>query len=274
MILSSNAVIKSSNLTDTKRVLFAKPLFAIEPELTNDESVVNELNVMKQEEDNRARMIEEKRQLQEEIESLKLQRQNVLEQIENDKNESLIEIDEWWKGKSLEAQQLADQMAQQGLQQGFQEGLEQAKLENIEKIKEIEEMIKSAYEERKKIIETAEPFLLQLSVGIAERILKDELSQEPEAILSIVREGLRQVKEKGEVTLRVTPDDYSIILPYADELKLCLDASCELKIIPDHNIQSGAMIDMPQGTFDVTIDSQLNAIKEQLLAYQEERISL
>ncbi|WP_182101578.1 FliH/SctL family protein [Niallia taxi] len=269
--MSSSAVIKSSNLTETKRVLFAKPLFKVEPEVLQEDTAP--LNAIKQEEDNRAKLLEEKRQLEEEIKALQLQHQNVLEQIENDKNEALIEIDEWWKGKNLEAQQLADQMAQQGLQQGFQEGLEQAERENTEKVKEIEVLLKTAYEERTKIIETAEPFLLQLSVGIAERILKDELTQEPEQILSIVREGLRQVKEKGEVTLRVTPDDYSTILPYADELKLCLDASCELKIIPDHNIQAGAMIDLPHGTFDVTIDSQLNAIKEQLLAYQEERIS-
>lgn len=201
-------------------------------------------------------------------------------QLETDlleqQHQARTDIELWWHeartAAHTEAERLADEATAQGFEHGKQQGYTQAEADFAEKRLEMEELIREAYSEKAKIVQEAETFLLSLSVRIAERVIKQELKQNEEQLLSIVKQALKHIDESEDIIMQVSLDDYPVLLPFLEELKTYVRADCELKMIPVANVESGGcMLHTPSGSYDVTIDSQLEEIKKHLLAYCEEK---
>lgn len=223
----------------------------------------------------------EKRKLSihQEIEGLLEQKKQLETDLEQQQLQAQTDIESWWAQARAEAQaeaeRLADVATAQGFDAGKKQGFEQAEADFQEKRLKMEGLIREAYSEKSKIIQEAETFLLSLSVRIAERMIKDELKQHEEQLFSIVKQALRHIEEAEDITMQVSSEDYPTLLPFLEELKTYARADCELKMIPVASVaQGGCMLHTPSGSYDVTIDSQLEEIKKHLLAYSEEKTNV
>ncbi len=166
---------------------------------------------------------------------------------------------------------MAEEATTQGFQAGTNQGLLQVEEEFRQKRQEMHDLIQTAYEEKAKIIQQSESFVLSLSVKVAEKVIKEELKQHDDQLLNFVKQALKQIEESEDVVMHVSSEDYPIILPFLEELKTYVRAESELKLIPVANLaKGGCMIHTASGSYDVTIDSQLKEIKKHLLAYCEE----
>jgi flagellar assembly protein FliH len=219
----------------------------------------------------------EKSILQEEIAQLEHQHKAIQAQASQEKEDTGREIEEWWKVKQeevrLESQRLKEEASQQGYQEGYEKGYREIQQEFEEKMEEMKQIVELAYKEKEKIIQSSESFLLALSVKIAEKIVRQELKQHKEQVLGVVQAGLQQAVERGEIIIEISPHDYSFLLSHVEELEQYISSGSELKVIPAqaHSASSGCMIHTSNGSYDVSIDSQLSEIKKQLMAYYEER---
>ena len=219
---------------------------------------------------------EQKQLLLNEIEKLQDQHMQLLQQIEKEQEKAQAQIKSWWEEKqteaNVEAERLATIATEQGFQEGYQQGIINAEAEYQQQRQEMMECIETAYEEKARIIQKAEPFLLSLSVKIAEKIIKEELKQHGEQLINMVRQALKNVEEYDDVIVQVSPEDYSTILPFIEELQSYIGADAELKVVPLPNFsKGGCMIHTKSGSYDVTISSQLQEIKQQLLTYSQEK---
>lgn len=218
----------------------------------------------------------QKELLQDEIMALEETYRELQKQMVQTQEEAEREIDEWWKvmqrKASEEAVVLAEESKEQGFQEGYENGYRQIQQELEKKIAETTQLVQLAYEENKKIVQQAEPFLLDLSVKVAGKVIQQELKQHREQIVTIVQAGLQQVLERGEIVIQVSPDDYPLILSHIEELERYVDSESELRVIPNHAQTSvgGCMIHTPNGSYDATVDSQLKEITKHLMAYYEE----
>ena len=219
---------------------------------------------------------QQRQQLVQEIADLESRREQLQARILNEQENAQQEISEWWQEKQQEAQQHAEKLAQEAEQQGFQtgftQGLQQAEQDSVEKRMEMASLLEMAYEEKVKIIQQAEPFLLSLSVTIAEKVIHNELVQNTQQLLRIIQQALKQVEESEDITMQVSAEDYPLIIPFLEELKTYTKADSELKLIPVANLApGGCTIHTASGSYDAMVDNQLNEIKRQLLAYCEEK---
>ena len=217
-----------------------------------------------------------KQQLLQEVESLEIQYKQLQSQIKLEQENARTDIDRWWGEKQLEANQeakrLAEEASTQGFQAGFDQGILQVEAEFRQKRQEMHDLVQIAYEEKTKIIQQSEPFLLSLSVNIAEKVIKEELKQHHDQLLNVVKQALKHIEETEDVVMQVSPEDFPIILPFLEELQTYVRADSELKLIPVANLEKGGcMIHTANGSYDVTVDSQLQEIKKNLLAYCEEK---
>lgn len=197
-------------------------------------------------------------------------------QLADEKQQAHAELEQWLTEQQQQAQEQAAQQAeaaaQAGFQSGLEQGLQQAEAEFLEKRELMESLIGTAYEEQRRIIHEADPFLLTLSTEIARKIIRNELKQDDKQLRAIIHHALRQVDDSEDVAIHLALEDYPAVLPYEDELKSYIRASATLKLVPVANqAPSGCMIHTKNGSFDATLDSQLNEIKKQLLAYCEEK---
>ncbi|MFP3490303.1 flagellar assembly protein FliH, partial [Staphylococcus sp. SIMBA_130] len=62
-----------------------------------------------------------------------------------------------------------------GYAAGYEAGMQQIHFEFDHQKKEMEQMIKAAYDKKEELIQSAEPFLLSLSTAIAKKIIMNEL---------------------------------------------------------------------------------------------------
>lgn len=274
MILLSNYYKSAQIHGQNKRLIIAKKIenspsitdsLDKQPELLNEADEVRELEV-------------KKKQLLQEIEHIEKKMARLEVEMSQKLAKTEEEISTWWITRQEEVEQLKQQIkeeaTQEGYQEGYNQGYQQVMVEFEGKLMEAEGVIRSAYEEKEQIIQEAEPFLLSLSVKITEKIIQQHIAQNESTILELVRQGLEQVGEKGEVTIQVSAHDYQYLLPYKEELKLSIPSDVELKIIPDRTYTGlGCIIQTPNGSYDVTIDSQLNEVKKQLIAFYEESVN-
>jgi flagellar assembly protein FliH len=211
-----------------------------------------------------------------ELSELETKYEQLKKQLREEKEQAEQEMNAWWSEKQREAEIQAEELKNQAAQEGFQEGYNQGYVQVMEELevnkKEMNEKVVQAYDEKEKIIQSAEPFLLSLSVEVARKMISRELKQHPEQLLHMVQHALKQVHEKEECLIQLAPEDYPNLLPYAEELEKMIHPNAELKLVPVPNFsKGGCMIHTSNGSYDVTIDSQLSEIKEHLLSYYQEK---
>lgn len=219
---------------------------------------------------------QQKHALQQEISLLEAQHSELLSQLRAERETAMAEIAELQQNArqhaEAEAQRLAEEASRTGYETGLAQGIQQAEDEFRQAREDMQLLIETVYQEKAKIVQDAEPFLLALSVRIAEKVLKNELKQHDSQLLTIVQRALKRVEEAEDVVMQVSLEDYPILLPFLNELKTYVRADSELKLVPVLNLsKGGCMIHTASGSYDVTVDSQLKEIKRQMLAYCEEK---
>ncbi|MDR6722325.1 flagellar assembly protein FliH [Paenibacillus amylolyticus] len=192
------------------------------------------------------------------------------EEAERLLQEAREQIDSWWHEQRMQDEHLTEAMRSQGFQQGFEEGKVQAELDlqvQIEEMmREAREVLEEAYVAKDQIIQEAEPFLVDLACGIAEKVIDMQLTVEPEQMLELIRQNLSRKREQGMITLCVAPDQFSFVQAAREELSLAIDSQAELQILPDATVKDkGCVIRSSFGSVDARIDTQLTEIKKELI---------
>lgn len=201
------------------------------------------------------------------------------EQIEIMHADAKAQIEAWWEERRKQDTELLGQIRQDGYQLGYEEGASQAKQEVQEQwesmLIEARSILDSAYEMKEQIILEAEPFLVELSAAIAEKIINKELTVSPEWSLELIRKSLTRRREQGVITLCVSPQQLTFVQAAREELSLAIDSQAELQIVPDVTVKDyGCVIRSAFGSIDARIDTQLTEIKRELVGlamHAEER---
>ncbi|NQX57393.1 FliH/SctL family protein [Paenibacillus qinlingensis] len=206
------------------------------------------------------------------------------EQIEEAKRECALirqetesDIASWWESKRAEDVEIANASKQVGFDEGYREGVAQAesalRKEYDDMLAEARSILESSYKLKQQIIQESEPFLIDLSTSIAEKIIVRQLSLEPGWVIEFIQKILSRRREKGIITLCVAPSQFAFIQDAREELITSIDSQAELEIIPDSSVQDqGCVIRSSYGSIDARIDTQLKEIKSvlQQLALQSE----
>ncbi|MBR8659495.1 MULTISPECIES: flagellar assembly protein FliH [Brevibacillus] len=193
-----------------------------------------------------------------------------MEQAEEIKRQALAEVERWWEEKRREAealfQETREQASREGYDAGYADGKRQALEEETACVEQARSLLEQAYAEKERIIAEAEPFLVELSVDVAQKVIGTELHSSPEMVLEMVKKLLRRSRVHGHVAVCVNHRHYAFVQEQRAQLLALLDGQAELSIYPDHTVQDdGCVIRTPLGSIDARIDTQLHEIKQCLL---------
>ncbi|WP_420832467.1 FliH/SctL family protein [Paenibacillus periandrae] len=193
------------------------------------------------------------------------------------RQQAQAEIELWWNEQRQHDADLQTQLKEEGYQKGFEEGAAQAELElrnqYNEMLQESSTILEQSYLLKQQIIQEAEPFLIEMSCSIAEKIVSRQLTVESEWVTDLIKTVLARRREKGIITLCVSPSQFPYIQDAREELILHIDSQAELQIIPDPSVHDhGCVVRSTFGSIDARIDTQLKEIKNALqhLAVQSE----
>lgn len=274
MILLSN-LIKNSRYVpvDNKRKIniISRPLAKPVEEVESNELSDEENTILRHAEQRAQEIMKDAEQF------AATQLKRAAEEAEALKRQAEQDIQAWWEDKRNSDQQLIDEVKQQGFEQGHLEGVERATAEVNESyasmIEEATSLLERAHQHKHRIIQEAEPFLLELSTEIARKIIRKQLTESPEWMIELIKNALARQREQGVITLCVSPEHYAYVEGYKEELALILDSQAELQILPDGKVKDhGCIIRSAMGSIDATIDTQLTEVKNALysLTMQDE----
>ncbi|MEQ8187001.1 MAG: FliH/SctL family protein [Candidatus Eremiobacterota bacterium] len=168
-----------------------------------------------------------------------------------------------------EAHREAQGIKEQAFQDGYKEGLIKGKqdgLSAIEKefesfLQELKGMTEQTLAERKRIIKELEPQVVDLSLKIAEKILRREASSYEDMIFEQVETALNKLNDRTKITLRVNRMDVGRLNSYRDRIMSLQDDIKELEIVEDLRVdEGGCIIETASGTVDGRINTQLTEI--------------
>lgn len=155
-----------------------------------------------------------------------------------------------------------------GFDQGVADGRGAAQAEMDEMLETMRGLIEMARVERHKIIESAEPEIVRLSVSIAERILNGHVALAPETVLDMVRSAITRLVNRETVTVRVNPADIEVMRGHRERLMAMNDID-NMRVIEDQRVdRGGVIIETDAGTIDAKVSTQLREVRR-LLAVEE-----
>ena len=157
------------------------------------------------------------------------------------------------------AREEAQTIKEAAAKEGYQAGLEQAS-NDIADVKNAITAFLSAKQE------VFAPDILEISVDIAKKIIKREIQQEPRVILDNILEILKGLsKEETKITLRVNPEQVSLLKAEIPELMSTAGLDAKVLVVPDEELmEGGCMVTTTNGVIDATIETQLSVISEAL----------
>lgn len=160
------------------------------------------------------------------------------------------------------AREEAETIREAAAKEGYQEGLKQSK-DDIQLLRTAIQKYLSAKQE---VFEYIAPDILEISVDIAQKIIKKEITQNPEIIIDSIMEILKTLpKEESRITIRTNPSQVSLLKQEVPEMLNNIGLEAKVMIVPDETIyEGGCIVTTTNGVIEATIETQLAVVSEAL----------
>jgi len=155
--------------------------------------------------------------------------------------------------------------------EGFAQGREAADRDMNDMLVTMRGLLEMARVERHKLIEQAEPELVRLALGLAERVLHQQVALDRGVVIEMAKTAIARLIERDTVTVRVNPADLERMREHRDEL-IAIGDIRNLRVVEDQRVdRGGVVVDTAAGTIDARISTQLEEARK-ILHIEEELI--
>lgn len=160
------------------------------------------------------------------------------------------------------AREEADSIREAAAKEGYQEGLSHAQ----EDIRELKNSLLNFGNAKQEVFDRIAPEILSISMEIAKKIIKKELSQSPELLLDSVKAILATLsKDETKIMIKANPNQIDMLREEVPQVVTGLGLESKVIIIADDSIiEGGCVVTTTNGVVDATIDTQIAIISEAL----------
>lgn len=193
--------------------------------------------------------------------------------------EANVQAGEIIEAANNQARDILEDANKHGFEEGYRLGYESGYTEINDKlsaqVKGIEKLSNAAFEIKQQVIASAEPEILELSVSIAEKIIREKLDLEPQIVLNIIRSAISALKDKEEVKILINPQLAEIVYGFTDELTQCIKGIKSIKVVEDRTVSpDGAIVESPDSRIDARLQTQIEEITRILMREAVENPSI
>ena len=160
------------------------------------------------------------------------------------------------------AREEADAIREAAAKEGYQDGLSRADAD----LEEFRSLLVEFVDSKQKVFDKISPEILSISMEIAKKIIKKEISQSPEVLLQSIQSILATLsKEETKIMIKANPNQVDMLKVETPSLSAGLGLEAKIVVIPDDSIiEGGCIVTTTNGIVDATIDTQISIISEAL----------
>lgn len=157
------------------------------------------------------------------------------------------------------AQEEAVQIKQNAYQEGYNLGLQQAAAE-VEAFKNVLGAFMGAED---RIFNEIAPNILELSMSIAKKVIKHEVTTDIQVVVDTVMDALRLLsKNEPKIVLRVNPIQVQYLKDTLPDKIKSIGMETKLSILSDEAVsEGGCIIQTNNGMIDATVEAQLGIVQ-------------
>ncbi|MBD7907132.1 flagellar assembly protein FliH [Sporosarcina gallistercoris] len=190
-----------------------------------------------------------------------------IEQMRETAHDDIDAMRNAWEAEKAELQQRAYEEA---FQVGYEEGTKKSISDMQDTIEKANDTIEMAQKNGQSYLDHQERLILEIAMKSAERILGHALQEDSDLYLSIVKRGLKEVREMREVKVYVSPQYYKLVSDSREELASIFPPDVPMLVfVNDEFEDTECYIETNHGRIVVSIDEQLNEMKERLVELLE-----
>ncbi|HOF04137.1 MAG TPA: FliH/SctL family protein [Syntrophales bacterium] len=155
---------------------------------------------------------------------------------------------------------------EQGVLAGRTQNEDRYSLEMKKRVDNLDKVIRELALLKQRLLQEAEEEMVRLSLHVAEKIIHHEIATNREVILHVLKEAMKSVLDRDNITIRLHPDDYQQIMEIRSEFLANFDGLKNVIFQQDEGIKKGgAVIETPHGEVDARIEQQFREVKQALL---------
>ena len=160
------------------------------------------------------------------------------------------------------AREEADAIRESAVKEGYQAGMEQAS----EELQQIRETFAAFMNAKQEVYEQIAPDILEISIDIAQKIIKKEVSEDPQVLVNNIVDGLKSLsKDENKIALRVNPVQVDVVKQQVPEILTIAGLDARVSVLADEEVsEGGCLVTTSNGVVDATVETQLSVICEAL----------
>lgn len=258
-----------SKIYKSRNVLIGAPKHIVN--VFRNETKINETKIIK--ENNEAKENDDNTAYEEEyansiIEDAKQMYLSIIEEA-NAEARRIVEAAE------AEAVQLLSSSRDNGYKEGYESGYMEGKNAANSIVDEASEIKAFLDSRRDSLYKEAEEQILDLVMSISEKVIGQELSQNREAILSLVNQALQRCAFKNKLVLKISPTDFDFVMENKYRICKMVEGISDIDIVSDLSLKEGScIIETPSGEINSSTDVQLKELEKIFTyIYRENNIS-
>ena len=169
----------------------------------------------------------------------------------------------------------------QGHEKGYAEGLEAGRVDGNDRAYQeaiqqftqkcektvalFEQMVVQIQARHEELETNTHSEMMKLALRIGERLFRSSLKSQPESIQTIASDCIQALSSEEEISLRVHPDDFALLMDFLPRVVETMNESPKLRILPDSKLERGDLLAQGQwGRVDATLHTQLKRFEEAL----------
>ncbi len=165
--------------------------------------------------------------------------------------------------------QLEEQARQEGLAAGYKEGMERGLSEARSLCEDLQKQQEEVQEHYREVLASTDRELAEASLGLAERIVGDIISLEPERVVEMARAVISQLSDEACIRLRTHSDYASILEMRRQELLAASPGITSVEVVADESLSPGVVVEGKWGYVDSTLHAQLGEIDRMIKGASE-----
>ncbi|MCL1846229.1 MAG: FliH/SctL family protein [Defluviitaleaceae bacterium] len=159
----------------------------------------------------------------------------------------------------------AAKIIEEARETGYNEGIEKSTAEATAIRADAKKILDDATAERESMQKSLEPEIVNMIIGITEKLLGNTYELNPETVINIIKQGFEASAISGEVTVYVSADDFDLVEAKKDDLMALTDGSVRLTITKDLSLSPmDCVIETPFGNVDCSLGQQFESLRANL----------
>ena len=155
---------------------------------------------------------------------------------------------------------------QEGFDQGHKEGYEKGVAEVDRLVERMHKILEAVMQRRDEILQDTESQIVELVILMARKVIKILSENQKNVIMANTLAALKEVRTRGEVTLRVNLEDVKLTTEHVDEFIQHVENVQGITVLEDSSVEKGGcIVETDFGSIDARISSQLTELENKIL---------